>query len=382
MEKDVQMETAPALAEVRKPYYRKWTIALAGGCFMLIVLACVGTYNTMQVAGLPQYTCPSSTPRPTSTAYPTSLPTYPTAFQADLDYYFVDPVRSTVFIQYMGQSVGPVNVTLSGIFPNGSPWSGGTFQATYFAPGTPGWASSYPVSIPLSLQAATIRIVATYYVYNFPVAVYLTPQPAAPRNPGPSCCIPNPIYPTPVPTYTPYPTPTEYIRQNDYFIGDWIYDLNGTKLGYKVTSIESRPTNTLGPSGLPQTMFVWTLSIKNRGTREYNVFPAAQSYVSEIVLPSGESESGFWGTSVAAGLEAKAGSNYDMVSIEPGQTHDFLMAAYGPVGQARRIGFALDFTARPTPGDIRPGATQVAGRNVVIWLNEVNTICKGDIREP
>jgi hypothetical protein len=71
-----------------------------------------------------------------------------------------------------------------------------------------------------------------------------------------------------------------------------------------------------------------------------------------------------------------------MVSLEPGQSHDFLMAAYGPLGQVRRIAFALDFSARPTPGDIRPGPTQVAGRNVVTWLNEVNTVCQGDIQQP
>ena len=54
-----------------------------------------------------------------------------------------------------------------------------------------------------------------------------------------------------------------------------------------------------------------------------------------------------------------------------------LAAAYGPRGTARRISYALDASARD---GLNP--TIVPGRNIVSWINEVNTICTGEIEEP
>ena len=49
---------------------------------------------------------------------------------------------------------------------------------------------------------------------------------------------PGSITPTPRPTYTPWPTPTEYVRTNDYFVGDAIYtgqQPSGLRLRFRVT---------------------------------------------------------------------------------------------------------------------------------------------------
>ena len=41
---------------------------------LLTALACAGTVANLQINGLPQYVCPSSTPRPTHTQPATSPP--------------------------------------------------------------------------------------------------------------------------------------------------------------------------------------------------------------------------------------------------------------------------------------------------------------------
>ncbi len=54
----------------------------------------------------------------------------------------------------------------------------------------------------------------------------------------------------------------------------------------------------------------------------------------------------------------------------------FALAAFGPVGTAYRVSYALDLTTRGS------GPTQVPGAHIVSWLNAVNTVCKGEIQEP
>ena len=50
--------------------------------------------------------------------------------------------------------------------------------------------------------------------------------------------------PTPRPTYTPWPTPTQYVRTNDYFVGDAIYtpeQPSGLQLMFRVSNISDLP---------------------------------------------------------------------------------------------------------------------------------------------
>ena len=94
-------------------------------------------------------------------------------------------------------------------------------------------------------------------------------------------------------------------------------------------------------------------------------------------MASGGEVEGVWGASLAAAEEAGLTPNYEATDIQPGETKTFTLAAYGPRGTARRISYALDVTAR---AEGLP--TVVPGQNVVSWINEVNTICTGEIEEP
>ena len=115
------------------------------------------------------------------------------------------------------------------------------------------------------------------------------------------------------------------------------------------------------------------------GGIEYNIFPAGQMYVSTVTLSSGLDSDGVWGASVAAAEEAGFTPDYALTDIQPGETKAFTLAAYGPRGIARRISYVLDVTARDDGGEI---PTVVPGQNVVSWINEVNTICTGEIGAP
>jgi hypothetical protein len=99
-------------------------------------------------------------------------------------------------------------------------------------------------------------------------------------------------------------------------------------------------------------------------------------YVSEIVTPGGNSLAGVWGANLAAAEAAGITPTYDPVSLQPGQTQLFTLAAFTPDGTAYRVSYALDLTERGG------GPTQVPGQNIVSWLNAVNTVCSGEITEP
>jgi hypothetical protein len=348
--------------------------ALAG--LILAILACAGTPDNLRVDGLPQYTCPSATPRATDTPRPTSPPTYPFTFLANLDYAYVDTIRSLVNVRYLAQSVGSIQIAYSGITSTGQPWLGsGGFMSIGYAPyGSPGITGNYPLLIPSDVTSANITILGGV-AYTFTVTRYFSPLSGSP-NPYP-CCLTPPIYPTPVPTYTPYPTPTPYVRTNDYFVGDPIYALTSTlRIRFKVTDISSTPSTAPDRSGSPQNVYISHLEVKNIGETEYDLFPEIQMYVSEIVTAGGGTLQGVWGPSLEAAQAAGITPTYDPAALAPGQTQVFALAAFGPVGTAYRVSYALDLTTRGN------GPTQVPGAHIVSWLNAVNTVCKGEIQEP
>lgn len=357
---------------------RQTTLLPALMTFILLwtlLLACAGTPDNLRVTALPQYICPSATPRLTDTPRPTSPPQFPFTFQANLDYGYVDVGRSLVRVQYLAQSTGLVQLHYWGVTHTGAPWygSGGALTIAYAPMGMLGVISSYPIFIPPQVVTATIQVTGGY-TFTFTVPRYYTtlftqPQPIP-------CCLPAPIYPTPVPTYTPYPTPTPYVRTSDYFLGDPVYVLSGTqRLRFKVTEITTLPTTTLDHRGNPQNVSVWRLEVKNIGGIEYNLFPAAQMYVSEVVTPMGGTIQGVWGASLAAAAEAGITPDYDPAALLPGETRTFSLAAFAPLGTVYRLSFALDLTGRGTQ-------TQVPGAHIVSWLNAVNTDCRGEIQEP
>ena len=336
------------------------------------MLACDADTQNLQINGQPQYICPSATPRPTDTPQPTSPPTYPVGFSANLNYFYVDVTRSTVMVQYIAQSVSAIQLAYSGVSASGSVWSSGGFLAIGSAPyGLPGFTGSYAVIIPNDVISAAIIVAGdssyTFNVYRYPYPFYSSP------NVSP-CCLSSAVYPTPVPTYTPYPTPTEYVRVNDYFIGDPVYTQGTLRVRFRVTAITTQAAPP-DQAGNPRNVYTWQLEVKNVGSVPYTVFPAAQMYISHLVGQGG-TLSGVWGASLEAAQAAGLTPNYNPVELSPNTTQLFTLAAFAPVGAVYRLSYALDSSQRGS------GPTEVPGSNIVSWLNAVNTICKGEIKEP
>ena len=128
--------------------------------------------------------------------------------------------------------------------------------------------------------------------------------------------------------------------------------------------------------GNPRSIVVWQMEVKNMGATNYDIFPAYQMYVSTVTTPSGDLD-GLWGASVDAVSEAGLDVVLDTVTLAPGETQTFTLAAYIPAGTPKRFTWALDPTTRPTPAT--PG---VPGSNLLVWTNTVNTVCAGDLSEP
>ena len=360
-----------------------WIIALS--LLLTAAIACAGTLNNLQVTGLPQYICPSSTPRPTSTQPATSQPLWPPYFASNLSWYQVAPNFNTIYAQWTGQNAGTVYLSYSGsmmTYPYYWPGSNG-YIAVDTIPG-PTRTNLYAITIPTSVYYASVSIYAggvagssrSYGVTRVTYPIYPNPL-----NPPPGGA-PGSMTPTPRPTYTPWPTPTQYVRTNDYFVGDAIYtpaQPSGLQLMFRVSSISEMAAAEPDASGQPQSVFIWEFEVKNVGSVEYDIFPAGQMYVSTITLPGGMETDGVWGASIAAAAEAGFTPNYELTDVQPGETKTFTLAAYGPRGTARRVSYVLDVTARDDGGGI---PTIVPGQNIVSWINEVNTICTGDIEEP
>jgi len=362
--------------------YRQRPITLAAMLLLAAAIACSGTVQNLRIDGLPQYICPSATPRPTHTQPPTSQPLWPPYFASNLSWYQVAPNFNTVTAQWTGQSAGTVYLSYSGsmsTYPYYWPGSGG-YLAVDTIPG-PTRTGLYPITIPTNVTYATASLYASgvagssrsYSITRVYYAIYPVPYPPPGGAPGS-------ITPTPRPTYTPWPTPTQYVRTNDYFVGDAIYtpeQASGLRLRFRVTDIQAQNAVALDRYSQPQSVYVWTFEVKNVGSVEYDLFPAAQMYVSTVTLASGGEVEGVWGASLAAAEEAGLTPNYEMTDLQPGETKTFTLAAYGPRGTVRRISYALDVTARA-----EGFPTVVPGQNVVSWINEVNTICTGEIEEP
>ena len=124
------------------------------------------------------------------------------------------------------------------------------------------------------------------------------------------------------------------------------------------------------------------MQISNVGSIPYTVFPPAQMYVS-VVRQGGVDVAGVWGPSLAAAAEAGVSftnMTWDVQDVAPGETKTFVMAAYGPRGVPWKISYAMDSTRRDD--DATPGPTAVPGSNIVSWLNQINTVCSGDIAPP
>ncbi|MBI5929045.1 MAG: hypothetical protein HY862_07040 [Chloroflexi bacterium] len=348
------------------------------------VLACSAGRDNITIADLPQYVCPSATPHPTDTPLPTSPPVYPAFFAANLPSpYF----SGMIFMRWVAQNAGTIYLRYSGqmsSFPYFWLGSNNQYLPIGFSGGGMGGSGGYTLIVPANVHTVTISLYATnggfpqnFTAYRGVPSIIPAPYP---------CCMPNPIYPTPRPTYTPYPTPTPYIRTNDYFTGDMVYTArqpSGLQLGFRVTHIQSIEAATVDDDSNPQSLYTWTLTIRNVGRIPYTVFPPAQMYISVIRRASGGEITGVWGPSLEAADEAGLNfvdSTWDMQDIAPDETRTFQLAAYGPVGTPFRIAYVMNASTRPPVDGVQP--TEVPGSNIVSWLNQANTECTGEIEPP
>lgn len=206
-------------------------------------------------------------------------------------------------------------------------------------------------------------------VYVCPTPVVLTPTPLP-------TFVPIPGYPTlvPFPTALPPPTVTPYAIRPPaaFYRGDAVFTRSPQSARFRLTNIYT--VNT--PAG--RTVAVWQIEIRNLGGGNYDVFPAYQSYVSQLVGGT----TGTWGASSDAAIDAGLTLSYEAVGLAPGETRLFTLAALIPYGAAPdRVTFMLDPTTRPTPAS--PGdASRLPGSNALVWRTETNPYCGATIADP
>ena len=92
---------------------RTKSLILTGIALLIAALACSGQVDNMRIENPPRYVCPSATPRPTDTPYPTSTATYPAYFNANLREPFID-AGNRVWLQLTMQNAGQIYVSYSG----------------------------------------------------------------------------------------------------------------------------------------------------------------------------------------------------------------------------------------------------------------------------
>lgn len=203
---------------------------------------------------------------------------------------------------------------------------------------------------------------APVYICPTPVVIVPTPLPTL---------VPIPGYPTliPFPTAPPPPTATPYaIRPPDpFYRGDAVFIRSPQATRFRLLTISS--LNTLAG----RTVALWEIEIKNLSGATYDVFPAYQSYVSQLL--SGDTS--VWGASRDAAVEAGLALTYEAISLAPGEARSFTLAAFIPYGTAPdRVTFMLDPTMRSTPPPLLPGS------NALVWRVETNPYCSGTIADP
>ncbi|MDX2141141.1 MAG: hypothetical protein SF123_23865 [Chloroflexota bacterium] len=201
-------------------------------------------------------------------------------------------------------------------------------------------------------------------VYVCPTPIYNTPVPLP-------TLVPIPGYPTfvPFPTALPPPTVTPYAIRPPaaFYRGDAVFTRPPQSARFRLVNVSVIDT----PAG--RTVVVWQLEIRNLSGGTYDVFPAYQSYVSQLA----DGSSGTWGASWDAAVAAGLSLTYEALSLVPGQTRTVILAAFIPYGAApERITFMLDPTIRPTPPPRLPGS------NALVWRTEPNPYCGATIADP
>jgi len=347
------------------------------------ILACRGDVQNMTVAGVPKYVCPSSTPRPTDIAPLPDLPTYPAAFQATLDYSFVHTGRSQITIQYLAQDVGAVSVSYTLVYTGGYSYSSPSYTIAYTG-NSSGVQSGYSIYIsPYGLSYGQIRISSNLTSYSWTISGYSFPYYTSPAPPP--CCLPAPIYPTPRPTYTPYPTPTmfEMRAPSAFYLDDPIYNRQPpVELRLRM---RSPVREGLLAFFIPLiSAAAWSIEITNVGRVEYDFLGAGYTYISEVRAENGTVLAGVWPPShQAATFLTITEQAYGPQAVQPGQTITVQVAAWIPAGMhVSKVALLLNPYRSGDPGwaTFAPGSGKEG--MVIQWTNQQNTICRGEIAYP
>jgi len=348
-----------------------------------LILACQGSALNMTVSGVPKYVCPSAIPRPTDTPLPPDPPNYPAAFQATLDYDFIDTTRTVVNIQYLAQNVGSVTLSYVLLYTTGTMYS--STPITLAATGNfAGIQASYPLYLPPSsmLIYAQVNVssslsTATFTVSAYPFSYSVSPNP-------PPYCLPAPIYPTPRPTYTPYPSPTPFvmIAPTPFFLNDPIYNYQ-PPIQLRLTMKSPIQEGLFGFFIPLFAAAAWQIEITNVGSVEYDFLGAGYTYVAEM-NSNGVLTAGVWPPSHAAanflGITEQA---YGPEALLPGQTLAIHVAAWVPTNaHVSKVALLLNPYQSGDPGwaTFTPGSASTG--TVIYWTNAVNTICQGEIAYP
>lgn len=210
----------------------------------------------------------------------------------------------------------------------------------------------------------TLTGITSAPVYVCPTPIYNTPVPLP-------TLVSIPGYPTfvPFPTALPPPTVTPYAIRPPaaFYRGDAVFTRSPQSARYRLTNVYT--VNT--PAG--RTVAVWQIEIRNLSGGNYDVFPAYQSYISQLVGGT----TGTWGASSDAAVDAGLTVTYEAVGLASGATGTFTLAGFIPYGTAPdRVTFMLDPTSRPTPPPRLPGS------NALVWRTETNPSCAGTIADP
>ncbi|MDQ7033414.1 MAG: hypothetical protein Q9P01_00845 [Anaerolineae bacterium] len=175
---------------------------------------------------------------------------------------------------------------------------------------------------------------------------------------------------TPMPTPRPQSTPYVMMPPQDFYAGDAVFvgtssSENGVR--FRLQSVASYPASP-DTDGTARRVYIWQLEVKNIGTADYEVFPSAQMFLSEISTASGNL-SGTWFATREAAEDIAVPFDADVYTLSSGQTRTFRFAAYAPAGQATRFTLQLD-------------PTVTSGSGTINWTNQSNPYCSGDISDP
>ncbi len=175
---------------------------------------------------------------------------------------------------------------------------------------------------------------------------------------------------TAIPTLAPPPTPYIIVPPADFYVGDAIFVGSSSSehgVRFRLQNIMSYPASP-DADGTARNITTWQLEVKNIGTGDYEIFPTAQMFLSEINTAYG-TVNGVWPATREAADEAGVPLDEDAYTLNSGEVRVFRLAAYAPIGQAARFTFQLD----PTVSE---------GSAVMNWTNQTNPYCAGDISEP